>query len=499
MGEVEQLREEREVNRVEKEELENRLTLEKEELVHQHQTELQRVQEELKASTGARDKLQQQNEELSVQLETMRENFDSFSQDEMKTKMQISALERKAAAAAATANSRIQSLQSQLQEQISQQEVLLKERIDQQQALQSLRRQQEEATQSTTEQINQLREQLDEAVEKSASLEQERDSLLAQVEELRNQEADTTQQHLRIEELERSLEKSQKQAEQLSNYLLEKDNEVLEIQEHNDALIVEVQQLKESLSETQRQHEQTAVGLERVTVLEAELETKRKECEEKTSALMNLQSILEDNQAEQEGRLHTQLTVLQSKYDQTLKELQEAQENLTAMEAIREAARRSDERVVDLQEQLDGAQRDLEDSRKEVEPLRNALNKSLAQLSSFGSSEEDFVDKRLVTKLFVNYLSAPNKEKKREILQVMSRILNFSEEDEKDTGLSDGGRGRWGSMIPFFGGGGGNSSTASNSASSNLVNLWVEFLLKESERAENEEFAHTPDRSTTEQ
>merc|ERR1712130_763322 len=128
------------------------------------------------------------------------------------------------------------------------------------------------------------------------------------------------------------------------------------------------------------------------------------------------------------------------------------------------------------------------------EPLRNALNKSLAQLSSFGSSEQDFVDKRLVTKLFVNYLSAPNKDKKREILQVMSRILNFTEEDEQKTGLADGGRGRWGSMIPFFGGGG-NSSASSNTASSNLVNLWVEFLLKESERAENEEFANTPDRT----
>ena len=81
----------------------------------------------------------------------------------------------------------------------------------------------------------------------------------------------------------------------------------------------------------------------------------------------------------------------------------------------------------------------------------------------------------------------------------MSRILNFTEEDEQKTGLADGGRGRWGSMIPFFGGSGGNTSTSSNSTSSNLVNLWVEFLLKESERAENEEFAHTPDRTVAEQ
>ena len=72
----------------------------------------------------------------------------------------------------------------------------------------------------------------------------------------------------------------------------------------------------------------------------------------------------------------------------------------------------------------------------------------------------------------------------------MSRILNFSEEDEKDTGLSNGGRGRWGSMIPFFGG---NANASTKSTSSNLVNLWVEFLLKESERAENEEFAHSPE------
>ena len=75
------------------------------------------------------------------------------------------------------------------------------------------------------------------------------------------------------------------------------------------------------------------------------------------------------------------------------KELQDTNQEIETLKAFKERLTKANEQIVTLQEELDGAQRDLVHARKEVDPLRNALNEAMAELGSFSSSEQNFIDK----------------------------------------------------------------------------------------------------------
>jgi len=106
------------------------------------------------------------------------------------------------------------------------------------------------------------------------------------------------------------------------------------------------------------------------------------------------------------------------------------------------------------------------------------------------TNNQDFIDKRIVTKLVVTYITSP---KKREVLDVMSRILNFSDEVRSDLGLTPGSPTKqtgW-----FSGWLSGNTAATTPSSSStgvstsdnkNFSDLWIEFLLTEAQKASEE-------------
>lgn len=110
-------------------------------------------------------------------------------------------------------------------------------------------------------------------------------------------------------------------------------------------------------------------------------------------ALLNLQNILEDSQAQNESRLQTQLNVITKKYEDCKKNLTDARNEIETLIAFKDSLAKSNEKIVSMQEELDAVYRDLQHSKKELDPLRKALNETLAQLSSFGSSEQNFIDK----------------------------------------------------------------------------------------------------------
>jgi hypothetical protein len=76
-----------------------------------------------------------------------------------------------------------------------------------------------------------------------------------------------------------------------------------------------------------------------------------------------------------------------------------------------------------------------------------------------------------VTKLIVTYLSGG---KKQDVLSLMARILNFTEEEMHKVGLiSNKG---W---IPFLRSSSSLPSPRGNSSERSVGDLWMEFLLKE--------------------
>lgn len=157
-------------------------------------------------------------------------------------------------------------------------------------------------------------------------------------------------------------------------------------------MYTETEELKQKLKENEE--------------MKIELENKRKECLEKTTALENLQNLLEDSQAQYDTRLKSQLTVLQSKLTSTRSELDSALLKIQELERVQQQYLSSQQQLSLLENELNQTRNDLLHSQNEVEPIKKALNDTVARLSSFTSSELDFVDKLALNFILIFFLSS---------------------------------------------------------------------------------------------
>ncbi|KAJ2692554.1 hypothetical protein H4R19_006132, partial [Coemansia spiralis] len=125
---------------------------------------------------------------------------------------------------------------------------------------------------------------------------------------------------------------------------------------------------------------------------------------------------------------------------------------------------------------------ELERLRHEVSVLKDHLNESMRRLRE--ESNEFNLDKRVITNLIVGFLALPYGDSKRyEILQLMSSILQFSEEQQAKVGLiRKAGRrtapqSSSGTRTP-------DSSAASADTKDSFSDQWISFLLRESSKAQ---------------
>lgn len=123
--------------------------------------------------------------------------------------------------------------------------------------------------------------------------------------------------------------------------------------------------------------------------------------------------------------------------------------------------------------------------------LRRALDQSMTRLNRMSLDSDYLVDRRIVIKLLVTYFQ---RNHSKEVLDLMVRMLGFSDEDKQRIGIAQQGAGK-GVVRGVLGlpgrlvGGilGGNSTDAhANMSSENqsFSDLWVDFLLKETEERE---------------
>ncbi|KAK9121507.1 hypothetical protein Syun_019124 [Stephania yunnanensis] len=127
--------------------------------------------------------------------------------------------------------------------------------------------------------------------------------------------------------------------------------------------------------------------------------------------------------------------------------------------------------------------------------LRQALEQSISRLNRMSTDSDYFVDRRIVIKLLVTYFQRGHS---KEVLDLMVRMLGFSEEDKQRIGVAQQGvgkgvvRGVLGLPGRFVGGILGGSSEASShlhSENHSFADLWVDFLLKETEERGKSESA----------
>eukprot|EP00842_Homolaphlyctis_polyrhiza_P002551 jgi/Hompol1/3297/HPOL_006457-RA len=110
-----------------------------------------------------------------------------------------------------------------------------------------------------------------------------------------------------------------------------------------------------------------------------------------------------------------------------------------------------------------------------------------------GGAEES-VDRKLIANLIVGFLSASRGDSKRfEILNLISSVLKFSDEEKFKVGLSrtQGASQSLAGAVPSTSGASGGGTGSSTGVS--FTDMWISFLLKETQQAVHDQ--STPSQS----
>ncbi|XP_024534611.1 golgin candidate 4-like [Selaginella moellendorffii] len=280
---------------------------------------------------------------------------------------------------------------------------------------------------------------------------------------------------------------------------MDRDSEQIAILEGKfSATCARVIQLEQALAQALSSQTDTSKRLNE------DLQASKVEIESLKSKLVNSYSVLEARNKEI-ANLQVALGQYYAETDakeRLQRELNTAKEDLRKFSDSLEAAKRMVE-VVEAQkkeavEKLHIEERKgLENQQKtqkmqeDMIRLRRALEESMIRLNRMSSDSDYSVDRRIVIKLLVTYFERGHN---REVLDLMARMLGFSDDDKRRVGLAHQNSGKPGVMRSVFGlpgrvvggilSGGNDNSSFTTSNDQSFADLWIDFLLKESEERE---------------
>ncbi|KAG4938109.1 hypothetical protein JHK84_044358 [Glycine max] len=328
------------------------------------------------------------------------------------------------------------------------------------------------------------------------------------------------------EEMERSLQKLSKDLKEtqqdrdkvvqelnrLKQHLLEKASEdsdkmdedskiIEELRDSNNYLRAQVSHLGRTLKQALASQEELKMAndseilksKEAINDLNKKLANCMSTIDAKNIELLNLQTALGQYYAEIEAMEHLE------------RELAHAREEIAKLsQLLKEADHRADvsrnekEEILGKLSQSEKVQTEWRSRVSKLEDdnakLRKVLEQSMTRLNRMSIDSDYLVDRRIVIKLLVTYFQ---RNHSREVLDLMVRMLGFSDEDKQRIGGAQHGsgkgvvRGVLGLPSRLVGGllGGNSTDTAANAGSDNqsFADLWVDFLLKETEEREKRE------------
>ncbi|VFQ94684.1 unnamed protein product [Cuscuta campestris] len=315
----------------------------------------------------------------------------------------------------------------------------------------------------------------------------------------------------------REKDKAWLELNRLKQHLLEKESEESEKMDEDNKVIEELQQKCEfqqaQILHLEKALKQAVGSLEEVKICNDkelkksketvdELNRKLASClstiEAKNIEVLNLQTALGQYYAEMEAkeRMAEDLTALKEESSRLSGLLKDAYEQSNTL------SRDKEEVLIKLSEAekrfADGKNR-MNKLEQDNEKLRRALEQSMTRLNRMSLDSDNYVDRRIVVKLLVTYFQ---RNHSKEVLELMVRMLGFSEEDKQRMGCGSGQQGSGGKGVVrgMFGlpgrlvggilGGGGDSNPPAGSMTSDdqsFADLWVDFLLKETEEREKRE------------
>ncbi|KAF7801277.1 golgin candidate 3-like isoform X1 [Senna tora] len=361
-----------------------------------------------------------------------------------------------------------------------------------------------------------------------------------------------------LKETQRERDKALQQLTRLKQHLLEKEAEesqkmdedskiIEELRESNTFLRAQISHLEKSLKQAIASHEELKMGnsneIQKSREIIDDLNKKLANCmstiDAKNIELLNLQTALGQYYAEIEAKEHLEGELTRAREESAKLSLQlkltptpvlyipdhgfvgkpgvrkpdSVVFNVCSNWVLLDAEHRVDvsrgerEEILARLSQSEKAQADWRSRVSKLEEdnakLRRALEQSMTRLNRMSVDSDFLVDRRIVIKLLVTYFQ---RNHSKEVLDLMVRMLGFSDEDKQRIGGAQQGagkgvvRGVLGLPGRLVGGilGGSPTEAAANVGSENqsFADMWVDFLLKETEEREKRDSAGTTDKST---
>ncbi|KAA8520693.1 hypothetical protein F0562_015035 [Nyssa sinensis] len=309
-------------------------------------------------------------------------------------------------------------------------------------------------------------------------------------------------------------DKALQQLNRLKQHLLDKESEesekmdedskiIEELRENNEHLRAQILHLEKALKQAIANQEEVKMinknellkSKEIINDLNKKLASCLSTIDAKNIELLNLQTALGQYYAEIEAKEH-----LEGDLALAREESAKLSELLKDANQQAEISKREKEEILT---EVSQAERMLAEGKNRINKLeednvklRRALEQSMTRLNRMSMDSDYFVDRRIVIKLLVTYFQ---RNHSKEVLDLMVRMLGFSDEDKQRIGGAQQGagkgvvRGVLGLPGRLVGGilGGGSAEVPANVASENqsFADLWVDFLLKETEERERRESA----------
>ncbi|TPX32880.1 hypothetical protein SmJEL517_g04071 [Synchytrium microbalum] len=362
---------------------------------------------------------------------------------------------------------------------------------------------------SLSTQHAQLSQTLAQYQQERDSLFSERDSLASQLasltESLNTMSAQSTTSSSTTQKLEQELdnathelEKYKRDMARLKAHLLETEESftrdstereaavseysrrVAELESERDSWSAIVEELR---NDARSERERCEEASEMSEVLREEMVVLKEGLRSKEEALGNLQSVLAEFQAAKDSEIEFALDGMRRQLAIATKNLQDMKKRCDDAEAKLVQSEDAGPEISRLGKELSERNEQVGKLRHTAVQLQNHLNEALRRMRD-ATSAEDAVDRRLVSSLVVNFCAAPRAgaDKTRyEILRVMDGILKFTEEERWKVGLGNRPRD---SVTGSDGGGrspGGVGGTPERSASESFTDMWISFLLRESQ------------------
>ncbi|KAE9615820.1 hypothetical protein Lalb_Chr04g0259321 [Lupinus albus] len=373
-----------------------------------------------------------------------------------------------------------------------------------------------------------------EKIEAEAALESNRksftDKMLSGASQIQNRNSsrinnmpDPSQSFPGKEEMERSIQKLSKEMMEtqrdrdkvmqeltrLKQHLLEKESEESEKIDEDSKIIEELRDsndyLRAQISNLERTSKQAIASREELKMANSneilkfreiidDLNKKLTNClstiDAKNIELLNLQTALGQYYAEIEAKEH-----LEGELASAREETAKLSQLLKDADHEADVSKSEKEGILVKLSQLEKAQSEWRSRASKLEEdnakLSRAVEQSMTRLNRMSVDSDYLVDRRIVIKLLITYFQ---RNHSREVLDLMVRMLGFSDEDKQRIGGAQQGagkgvvRGVLGLPGRLVGGmlGGSSTEAEANTGSDNqsFADLWVDFLLKETEERE---------------